>query len=60
MNRPIMNRAEALESLLSLSPDEASAFVQRTAELAHELDDLGAGMRHALQEVVDARREGDA
>lgn len=57
MKRPIMNRAEALEALLSLSPDEAHAFAQRTAELAHELDDLGAGMRHALQEVVDARRE---
>lgn len=55
MSRLISNRAEALEAILSLSPDEAHTWAQRTAELGHELDDLAAGMRHALQEVVDAR-----
>lgn len=51
----IANRKDAQAALLSLDAAEAHAFAQRAAAIAEERNDLGAGLREALQEVLDAR-----
>lgn len=50
-----LTRQEGMELLLALSPTEAQAFARRTAEIAGQMGDLGAGIRGALQEIADAR-----
>lgn len=52
------SRAEALALLLSLTPAESSQLSRRTAEIAEEANDLGAGLRYALQEIAAARKAG--
>lgn len=56
------SRADALVLLRSMTNAEASQLARRTAELAEEANDLGAGMRGALQEIAAARKaqDGDA
>ncbi len=56
------SRAEAIVLLLSLTADEAAALPARTAQLAEEANDRGAGHRAALQEIAAARKaqDGDA
>lgn len=51
----ITSRADALNALLSLDATEAHTFAQRAAAIAQERNDLSAGFRAALQEVLDAR-----
>lgn len=51
----ITSRADALNALLSLDATEAHTFAIRAALIAEERNDLSAGFREALQEVIDAR-----
>lgn len=52
------SRAEATKLLFSLTSDEAALWAKRTAQIAEEQNDLGAGMRAALQEIAAARKAG--
>lgn len=53
------SRAEALKLLASLTEAEAAFWAKRTGELAEDYNDLGAGMRGALQEIEAARKAQD-
>jgi cell division protein FtsB len=54
------SRAEAIVLLRSMTEAEGKQWAKRTAEIAEELNDLGSGMRAALQEIAAARKAGDA
>lgn len=58
MSRPSMSRTEAISLLASMSPQESQDYARRAAELAKENDDLGYGLRRALEEFAAESKEG--
>ena len=52
-----LNRQQATELLLSLTPAEAKRVTRRTAEIAEDRNDLGACIRGALEEIAAERAE---
>lgn len=52
----IANRDEALAFMRTMTPTESARWAQRTAEIAEAHNDLGIGMRLALEEIAEARK----
>lgn len=59
LNNTSLSKFEAHALLLTLTEAESSALPGRIAQLATELDDLGKGMRHALNEIARARARAE-
>lgn len=56
MNKSTLTSEQALALMESLTPEEAKQAAKRTAEIANETGNLGAGIRGALEEIAAARK----